>query len=82
MDSAHSSDGSRNYIMNHSSTDSVCCGSFGIHSHHSTPFVAERNSHKAPIALFTLDWKTQAFAPTIVRGTADMDNGRERHCVY
>ncbi|GFV72452.1 hypothetical protein TNCV_546421 [Trichonephila clavipes] len=52
---AHGSDGSCSHITNHSTMDSVCYTSFGVHSYHSTPFAAEWNVHKASIASFTLD---------------------------
>ncbi|GFU60133.1 DUF4817 domain-containing protein [Trichonephila clavipes] len=60
-------DGSRSHITSHSTTDSVYYASFGVNSYPSTSFAAEWNVHQASIASFTLDWKSQAFAPPMMR---------------
>ncbi|GFW81421.1 hypothetical protein TNCV_377691 [Trichonephila clavipes] len=61
-DCAHGSGGSSSHITSYSITDLVCYASFGVSSYHSTLFAPDWNIHKAYIASFTLDWKSQEFA--------------------
>ncbi|GFV71699.1 hypothetical protein TNCV_3534871 [Trichonephila clavipes] len=49
--------------MNHVAQQIQVYVSFGVRSHHSSPFAAEK-FHKASIASFSLDCKPQAFAPS------------------
>ncbi|GFX30448.1 hypothetical protein TNCV_3460991 [Trichonephila clavipes] len=43
------------HIKSYSTTDSVCCASFDVHSYHSMAFAADWNVCKESIDLFALD---------------------------